>query len=111
MDINSLTIGEAKEIANIVGGTKALCGRVSHGLQIVVLDKGFVYVGDTETDKDYCYIKNSKNVRRWGTSNGLGELAAKGPQSESKLDPSGNVKAPISALIHMIECRAEAWKK
>jgi len=31
-------------------------GTINHGMQIVVLDKGFIYVGKVKTDKDWCYI-------------------------------------------------------
>ena len=111
MNIDSLTIGDAKQLASLLGSAPKSCGNECHGLQVVVLDKGFVYVGETETDGNFCYIKDAKNIRRWGTKNGLGELAANGPTSETKADPAGTVKAPISALIHMIKCEDSKWKK
>ena len=56
------------------------------GFGIVVLDRGFVYVGSVETDQDWCVITDAKNIRCWGTTEGLGELALKGPQAETQLD-------------------------
>lgn len=82
------------------------CGTVDHGWCIVVLDRGFVYVGDVTTDDSWCTITNGKNIRSWGTKNGLGQLAINGPQSETKLDPIETVKAPIRALISIVKCRA-----
>lgn len=79
------------------------------GKQIVVLDRGFVYVGDVRQAGDFIVIENAKNVRRWGTTKGLGELAANGPLPNTKLDDAGTVRAPLRALISLIACEASAW--
>lgn len=79
------------------------------GKQIVVLDRGFVYQGDVTLAGDFVIIENAKNVRRWGTTKGLGELAAKGPQRNTVLDDAGTVRAPSRALIHLIACDDAAW--
>lgn len=76
---------------------------------IVVLARGFVYVGDVTRGDGEIIITNARNVRRWGTSAGLGQLAMKGPQPNTKLDAAGTVRAPLSALIHTIDCEANAW--
>lgn len=80
-----------------------------HGLQIAIMDRGFVFVGKVTTDGEWCTIDDASCVRRWGTKNGLGELAAKGPQPATKLDPAGQVRAPMRALIGMIRCEAGSW--
>ncbi len=77
--------------------------------QIVVLDRGFVYAGRVEITDGVVTITNAKCVRRWGTSNGLGELAAEGPKPNTRLDEAGTVVAPMAALIHLIACNAGAW--
>ena len=48
------------------------------GFAIVVLDRGFVYVGDVQISDNWCVVSNAKNIRCWGTSRGLGELALNG---------------------------------
>ena len=73
------------------------------GQHIVVLDRGFVYVGNITVDCDYCRINNTKNIRVWGTSNGLGELR-NGPLSSTKLVVVGDVIAPTKSVIHYIPC-------
>ena len=78
------------------------------GMQIVVMDRGFVYAGKVTIENDFVTITEAKNIRRWGTTEGLGELAAKGPLADTKLDPAGTVKAPMRAVIHLIECKT-AW--
>lgn len=74
------------------------------GQHIVVLDRGFVYVGDVTCTNQYVTITNAKNLRVWGTSNGLGELR-NGPLSGTKLDTVGEVIAPHKAVIHFIPCK------
>lgn len=82
---------------------------MDHGKQIVVLDRGFVYVGDVTTDGEWCLITNAHNVRRWGTEKGLGELAKRGPMAITMLDPAGTVRAPLRAVIAMLACEAASW--
>lgn len=43
---------------------------VLSGTAIVVLDRGFVYVGQVTIDGDWCVITDAQNVRRWGTTRG-----------------------------------------
>ncbi len=125
-EIDTLTIGQAreaiqrgKEIEKIIGGA-APASRSASGVvmdlsdappQIVILDRGFVYVGDVTIDDQWVIIRNACNVRRWGTSKGLGELAKSGPTANSVIDPAGLVRAPLRALIGMIECEASSWTK
>ena len=60
--------------------------------QIVVADKGFVFVGNTEDHPDGSVtIRNCRNIRYWGTTKGLGELTT-GPTAKTLSDPYGTVK-------------------
>jgi hypothetical protein len=77
--------------------------------QIAVLDRGFVYVGLCRVEDGVLVITRARNVRRWGTSAGLGELAAKGARQDTKLDTSGTVRAPLTSVIHLIDCAPAAW--
>ena len=73
------------------------------GTQIVVADRGFVYVGTVKTDGDFATITNARNIRKWGTTQGLGELID-GPKPETKLDMVGEVVLPMRAVISFIKC-------
>ena len=84
---------------------------VLSGYAIVVLDRGWVYVGETEISGEWCNITNAKNIRRWGTKNGLGQLAAEGPQAETVLDGCVTLRAPIRAVISVIDTEAKKWVK
>lgn len=77
--------------------------------QIAVLDRGFVYVGLCAVADGVLTITKAQNVRRWGTTNGLGQLAQSGPTSNTKLDAAGTVRAPLSSVMHLIDCTDTAW--
>ena len=77
-------------------------------IKIVVLDRGFVYVGNIAKEDDFIVIKNAKNIRQWGTTKGLGELI-NGPLKNTKLDAAGTVRAPFRALISLIDVEQKAW--
>ena len=85
--------------------------KIDHGLQICVLERGFICVGDATVEDGWLTIANAKYVRRWGTNNGLGELAANGPLAATVLDDGGTIKAPLGALIHLLQCNEAAWKR
>lgn len=61
-------------------------------MKIVVLDRGWVMVGQLEKDGDEYLLLNGHVIRRWGTTEGLGELAMKGPLPETKLEKIPLVK-------------------
>lgn len=112
VNIDELTIGQAKELAALFAAPQAKTQQpIEHGLKIVVLDKGFVYVGVVTTDGEWVLITNAHNIRRWGTTKGLGQLALSGPMADTKLDPAGTVKVPFHALQHLIAVKADAWKQ
>lgn len=77
-------------------------------IKIVVLDRGFVYVGATKIEGDFVIIQNALNLRVWGTTKGLGELVS-GPTTKTVTDKVGTIRAPVRALIHMIEVEAGKW--
>ncbi len=73
------------------------------GTQIVVADRGFVYVGKTVIEGEFVTVTNARNIRVWGTTKGLGEIVG-GPTSQTKLDKVGQVLIPMKAVIHFITC-------
>ncbi len=84
---------------------------VLSGFGIVVADRGYVYVGNVNLDDQFAVVTNAKNVRVWGTTKGLGELALCGPTSSTKLDDVGTVRIPMRAIISLIDSEAEKWNK
>jgi hypothetical protein len=78
-------------------------------IKIVIIDRGFVYVGNVVLTDNFVVITNAKNIRVWGTTKGIGELVS-GPTSSTKLDSVGTIKAPQSVLISLIDVEQEKWK-
>lgn len=113
--IDNLTIGEAKQLAAIFNPpnptkcTASTDAKLNEGLCICVMDKGFVYVGVLTIDSQAVTIANAKNIRRWGTTHGLGQLANNGPQEHTKMDDCGMVRCLSTELKHWIPCKGEAW--
>lgn len=79
---------------------------VSAPKRIVIADRGFVYVGEAEAHEGGILIKNAKNIRRWGTTSGLGELRS-GPTSSTKYDEYGTVRVPIGSVVSVIDCTVD----
>lgn len=71
--------------------------------QIVIGERGWVWVGDVSRDGSDYVLTNAQNIRAWGTKNGLGELATKGKQNDTKLDPCGTIRIPELAVIGRID--------
>ena len=102
----TITIDDVKYIrADSIEDTKKYEGDI----KIVVLDRGFVYIGRVSMDDQFVTINKAQNLRQWGTTKGLGELV-NGPLPGTKLDPVGTVKAPMRALISLIYVEQSKWK-
>ena len=74
--------------------------------QIVIADRGWVWVGKTRREGDTVVIDEARTVRRWGTTRGLGQLANDGPTETTILDPVGRLIVPAKAVIGIIACNA-----
>ena len=106
---------ELKEI--IINGTnyvqKDSKEKVYKGdVKIVILQRGWVYVGRFSQDKDtmMCELNNASCIRTWGTTKGLPELKD-GPTGSTKLDPAGRVVFHLLTTIAIIDADGDAWKK
>lgn len=112
MKINDLTIGEVKAIAQLFQNptenvnTKGLA---TNELAIVVADRGWVWVGMACHEGDFIEIADARCVRRWGTTQGLAQLATFGPQSDTKLESPSTVRVPVRSVVAVIPCEADKW--
>lgn len=67
--------------------------------RIIVADRGWVFVGDcVDEENGSVTIYNAVNIRRWGTTKGLGELV-NGPLPQTKTDNYGTVKTTAIVTI------------
>ena len=78
-------------------------------LQLVVLPRGWVMVGECEEKEGKLFMKNASVVRRWGTSKGLPELANNGPLAGTTLDGKCEMQFPMSSVIAQMKCDNKAW--
>jgi len=76
---------------------------------IVVLQRGWVVVGDYYQGEYENRLENASVIRKWGTSKGLGELALNGPQSKTELDKCGIVRYNAGAEVCRMDCNLEKW--
>lgn len=77
--------------------------------QIVIAQRGWVFVGDVEKSGDDVTINNAQCIRRWGTTKGLGEIAKNGPTSNTVLDDMGTVRLHSLAIVASLDCEASKW--
>lgn len=77
---------------------------------IVVIEGRWNIVGQvTEAEDGSLVITKAYVIRYWGTTEGLGELAAGGPTLKTKLDAAGTVRVPIQSVILTLDTKAELW--
>jgi hypothetical protein len=107
-DSESLLAGSAHFVAETFTGELMEHKCALKGKAIVVLDRGFVYVGDAVVENEWLTMTNAKNIRVWGTTKGLGELV-NGPLKDTRLDVVGSLRAPLRAVIHIIDADAAKW--
>lgn len=105
-----LSIAELRALTQPEPSPMATSGPEGPGdIRIVVLDRGFVYVGRYFRCGKYTQIRGGANVRKWGTSRGLGQLAMEGPQADTKLDPCPTVEVLESDVRHTLLCDPSKW--
>ena len=111
MKLDDLTIGEAKKLAALFGGATPMREHEEMGWNVVVLDRGFVYVGDCHRDGDLLVMPAGRNVRYWGTDKGLHQLVVSGPTKDTKIDAPAIVRIPWRAIISLHVTEESLWKK
>jgi len=111
VDIENMTVKEAKELASMFGGgkKKSPSVEVDYGIKIAILQRGWVMVGRYSQKGDYITLKNAAVVRKWGTSKGLPELAAKGPLSDTVLDKGPDIRFHVLTEIASLQCEESKW--
>ncbi len=87
---------------------KAMNG--SAPVRIVILQRGWVMVGRYHEDSDASHrLDQASVVRVWGTTRGLGEIAAGGPTPSTKLEPAPTVRFHPLTVIATIDAEETKW--
>lgn len=75
--------------------------------QIVILNRGWVAIGNYSEKGDDCFLTEASIIRTWGTTKGLGELAENGPTDSTKIDPCPNLSFnKLTTVARMDVCEA-----
>ena len=80
-------------------------------IKIEVVDRGWIFIGHTFNSKESTLIKNAYIIRKWGTSEGLGELCIKGKLEDTILDKCLDIEIPSESIIAFFDCDQEKWNK
>ncbi len=98
-----------KDKIEIDGIEYCRCDDINSKKQIVVLQRGWVIVGDVSQEGDYLTIDNASVIRIWGTTKGLGEIAEGGPTDETKLDPCPTNTVHVLTIVTRMNCNEDKW--
>jgi hypothetical protein len=78
--------------------------------QIVILQRGWVVVGDMVKSKGpEQELRNASVIRTWGTKKGLGEIALNGPTTTTVLDACGTVRFHEMAVVCRMDVEESKW--
>lgn len=76
---------------------------------IVILQRGWVFVGQLHQRGSHCELVNAACIRKWGTTKGLGQIALDGPTSETILDKCPPMHFHELTAVGIMECAEEKW--
>ncbi len=112
MNIDELTIGQIKKIQKMTDGCSVAKNiHPDHGkITLGILDRGHIVVGRLDASGDIYLWTEASIVRRWGTKNGLGQLAMEGPLDETRLDQCPMVSVGKTEVLFTMSCTQENWK-
>ena len=84
-------------------------------MNIFILDGEFVYLGkgkkiDCPLLGNSILIEEAYNIRRWGTTKNIGQLATEGKQDETLLDYTGTITVPVGRILQVLEMTENAIK-
>ena len=104
-EINEVEINGIKYVKKDSIITKEFDGDI----KIVVLQRGWIYIGRFERIGNDCKLHNAYNIRSWGTTKGLPELV-NGATSSTKLDKcEGIVEFDWLTVVHTITVDSKSW--
>ena len=111
MNIDDLTIGEAKSIAKALASNETTGSEnEDFGLVLCQFIGRFVFVANLSIKGKLCYLTNVRNVRYWDERpNGLGDVAVGGPVAGDKIDDWPDQIVPFDKLGPFMSANKEYW--
>lgn len=80
-------------------------------IKIAVLQRGWVFIGKFSQEGSKCQLTNAYNIRTWGTTKGLGELAENGKTDSTKLDKVNDITFHELSIVVLIDVDDKKWSK
>lgn len=114
MNIDELKLGELKQLVAMFTPQPTMSPAYNQlaldgSMTIAVLQRGHVAVGIYNQCGDIGRLSKAAIIRRWGTAEGLGELATKGPLENTKLDKCPNLTFHVREAVMLMEV-SDAWR-
>ena len=112
MNIDDLTIGEAKRLVAMFGETYTPSDAppVFDNPVVAQFIGRFVFVCNLEIRGNFCYLTNVRNVRYWQKrNNGLGDLAAQGETDGDSIDDWPDQIIPLDKLGPVMPANKGKW--
>lgn len=78
-------------------------------IKIVILQRGWVAIGNFERKGNDCKLTNASVIRVWGTTKGLGEIALNGPTNETILDKCGDLEFDYLTCVAVMSVNEDKW--
>ena len=85
---------------------------IEGSIKIVILGRGRMIVGYLRKHPELAFhwmLENARIIRRWGTTEGLEQIAQDGPTSETVLDRMCSCTFPFGAVVEIINTTEEKW--
>lgn len=98
-------------IKELLGNCEESDTDYGEGVKIAILQRGWVFVGNFSKNGSACKLTDAYNIRTWGTTKGLGEIAEGGPTSNTKLDKVNDVSFHELSVVALIDCDKKSWSK
>ena len=84
---------------------------INSDIKIVILQRGWILVGEFSRKGSDCKLSNASVIRSWGTTKGLGEIAENGPTSTTKLDKCyGVTEFDYLTVVATMSVNEKKWK-
>jgi hypothetical protein len=104
-----------KAVEKVLGGednpSKSTFGVDGSEIKIAILQRGWVFVGRFSQEGSRCKMTDAYNIRTWGTTKGLGELAEGGKTDSTKLDKVNDLTFHELTIVALIDCSDVVWNK
>ena len=116
MNINDLTIGQAKELSNLFGSNASQSNHGAIGLKCIIrtyasgVHFGEVISVSSNDGRSRCEFKNARRIYYWKGAFTLSEMAAKGFDAKNSKICTTVEKHFIEDVIEFIPCSDESIK-